>query len=318
MTGTPLEDLQISNVTKDILLVHQNNPPFYFSCCDGLLILPKKGRNSETIVLDLNIEPEHAQTINNRYGPISDYVNTHGHMDHITHVHAWERLGAKIHAPFPESNNLLSLNQFYETFIWTEGVDFSSIEKFAEINKYHECHHVRAFKPGTTLQFEDFTCETISFKGHSRSHVGFLLPSEEVFHISCLGFDRINPEKDGFGPWYGFNQCSIKQYLDDITLAESTFLEKAKFLTSSHAYIVKNPDISPFEYMREKIGKNQEIVDRGLKVLKPGLNFEEKIKKLLEMDLFFPKRKMKDFLFEIYCFWEKNFIEKHVQRSRII
>ena len=111
-----LENLKISNVTKDILLVHQNKPPFYFSCCDGLLVLPKKGRNSETIVLDLNIEPKYVQTIYKKYGPISDYVNTHGHMDHIAHVHAWEQLGAKIHAPFPESNNLLNLRQFYETF----------------------------------------------------------------------------------------------------------------------------------------------------------------------------------------------------------
>jgi glyoxylase-like metal-dependent hydrolase (beta-lactamase superfamily II) len=317
MTGIPLKNLQISNVTKDILLVHQSKPPHYFSCCDGLLILPQKGRNSETIALDINIEPEYVQAIIKKYGPVSDYVNTHGHMDHITNVHAWERLGVKVHAPSIESKNLLNLNHFYETYGWNEGVDFSLIEKFAELNKYHECNNVRAFEPGTTLQFEDFTCKTISFKGHSRSHVGFLLPSEEVFHISCLGFDRMEPGRDGFGPWYGFKQCSIKQYLEDITHAESIFLEKAKFLTSSHAYIVKNPDTIPFEYMREKIRNNQEIVDQELNALKLVLNFEEKIEKLLKMDLFFPKRKMKGVLSEIYYFWEKNFIEKHVQRSRI-
>jgi len=314
---SPLENLKISNVTKDILLVHQFKPPFYFSCCDGLLVLPQKGRNSETIVLDLNIEPEYAQAISKEYGPISDYVNTHGHMDHIAHVHAWEQLGVKIHAPFPESNNLLNLRHFYETFGWNEGVDFALIEKFGEINKYHECNNVRAFEPGVTLQFEDFICETIHFKGHSQSHVGLMLPSEQVFHISCLGFDRMNPEKDSFGPWYGFKQCSIQQYLEDISRAEAIFLKKAKFLTSSHAYIVKNPDISPFEYMREKIRKNQELVDQGLSKLNPGLDFEEKIKKLLEMDLIFPKRKMKGFLHELYSFWEKGFIEKHVQRSKI-
>ena len=317
MSDSSFKNLQISNVTKDILLIHQFKPPFYFSCCDGLLILPQKGRNSQTIVLDLNIEPEHVQTINKKYGPISDYVNTHGHMDHIAHVHAWEQLGVKIHAPFPESNNLLNLRNFYEIFGWNEGVDFLLVEKFGEINKYKACNEVTAFEPGATLQFEDFTCETINFKGHSRSHVGFLLPSEEVFHISCLGFDQVNPEKDGFGPWYGFKQCSIDQYLEDISLAELIFLEKAKFLTSSHSYIVKNPDTTPFEYMREKIKKNQELVEQGLKSLNPNLEVEMKIKNLLEMDIIFPKRKMKGFLPELYNFWEKGFIEKHVQRSRI-
>ena len=312
-----LENLKISNVTKDILLVHQFNPPFYFSCCDGLLILPQKGRNSETIVLDLNIEPEYARTIDKKYGPISDYVNTHGHMDHIAHVHAWEQLGATIHAPFPESNNLLNLRQFYETFGWNEGVEFSLVEKFGKINKYHECINVHAFEPGATLEFEGFTCETISFKGHSQSHVGLLLPKEEVFHISCLGFDRMSPEKDNFGPWYGFAQCSIEQYLKDITLAEEIFLKKVKFLTSSHAYIVKNPDKTPFEYMRKKIRNNQEVVDQGLKAIVSDLKFEEKVRQLLEMDLIFPKRKMKGFLADIYRFWEKGFIEKHVERSSI-
>jgi len=315
--NSPLENLKISNITEDILLVHQFKPPFYFSCCDGLLVLPKKGRNSETIALDLNIEPEYARVINKKYGPISDYVNTHGHMDHIAHVHSWEHLGVRIHAPSPESNNLLSLKNFYETFGWNDGVDFSVVEKFGEINKYHECNDVQAFEPGATLQFEGFKCETINFKGHSQSHVGLLLPSEEVFHISCLGFDRMSPEKDGFGPWYGFKQCSIEQYLKDITQAEEIFLKKAKFLTSSHAYIVKNPDITPFEYMRKKIGENQDLIDQGLNTLNPDLEFEKKIKKLLEMDLIFPKRKMKGFLAGIYRFWEKGFIEKHVERSRI-
>ena len=317
MTENSLENLQINNVTKDILLVHQFNPPFYFSCCDGLLILPKKGRNSEAIALDLNIEPEHVQAINEKYGPISDYVNSHGHMDHIAHVHAWEQFGVKIHAPAPESKTLLNLKYFYEILGWSEGSDYSLVEKFGIINKYNACNEVITFEPGATLQFEDFTCETINFKGHSQSHVGFLLPSEEVFHVSCLGFDQTRPGKDGFGPWYGFKQCSIKQYLEDITYAESIFLKKAKFLTSSHSYVVKNPDITPFEYMREKIKKNQQLVDQGLRTISAELEFEEKISKLLEMDLIFPKRKMKGFLQELYGFWEKGFIEKHVKRSKL-
>ncbi len=317
MTEFSFKNLQISHVTKDILLVHQLKPPFYFSCCDGLLILPKKGRNSKTIVLDLNIEPEHVQVINKHYGPISDYVNSHGHMDHIAHVHAWEKIGANIHAPSPESGNLLNLRHFYNTFGWYEGVDFSLVEKFGEINKYHECINVKAFEPGMTLRFEDLVCETIQFKGHSQAHIGFLLPSEKVFHISCLGFDQASPGKDGFGPWYGFKQCSIEQYLEDITLAESIFLNRAKYLTSSHGYILNNQNTGPFEYMREKIRKNQELVDRGLETINPDLDHEEKIQKLLEMDLIFPKRKMNSFLFELYSFWEMGFIEKHVQQSRI-
>ncbi len=91
-----IDNLQINKVTDDILLIHQINAPSHFSCSDGLLILPKKGRNYRTIALDLNIEPEHIKAINKIFGPISDYVNTHGHMDHIAHVYAWEQLGTAI------------------------------------------------------------------------------------------------------------------------------------------------------------------------------------------------------------------------------
>ncbi|MHA1327278.1 MAG: MBL fold metallo-hydrolase [Promethearchaeota archaeon] len=102
-----IKNLKISQVTPNIWLVHQIETPFYFSCCDGLIILPKKDRNKKTVVIDLNIEPEYVIKISEIVGPISDYICSHGHLDHIAHVHAWENIGAKIHAPYPESENLL-------------------------------------------------------------------------------------------------------------------------------------------------------------------------------------------------------------------
>ncbi|MHA1197484.1 MAG: hypothetical protein ACTSSM_15480 [Promethearchaeota archaeon] len=50
-----IKNLKISQVTPNIWLVHQIETPFYFSCCDGLIILPKKDRNKKTVVIDLNI-----------------------------------------------------------------------------------------------------------------------------------------------------------------------------------------------------------------------------------------------------------------------
>jgi len=310
-----IDNLQINKVTDDILLVHQINTPSHFSCSDGLLILPKEGRNSRAIALDINIEPEYIAAINKTFGPISDYINTHGHMDHIAHVYAWEQLGTTIHAPEPEAKCLTSLYQFYEGFDWQEMNNFSLIEQFAELNKYQKCQKVFPFQPGDKLRFEDLILDTIPFTGHSISHIGFLLPSEKILHVSCLGFDQSHPGVDGFGPWYGFKQCSILKYVNDIDLAESIFLEKAHFLTSSHAYIVKKSDTTPFEYMRNKLNKNQWIVDQGLKTMDSHMGLEEKISELLKKDLFFPKKKMKGFLFDIYSFWESWIIRHHIERN---
>ncbi|MFX1340220.1 MAG: hypothetical protein ACFFDK_16535, partial [Promethearchaeota archaeon] len=160
--------------------------------------------------------------------------------------------------------------------------------------------------------------ETLSLSGHSKAHIGFLLPEGRIIHISCLGFDKHSINEDGFGPWYGFEQCSIDQYLKDIDLCESIFLDKSDFLTSSHSYVVKNPDVTPFIYMREKIEKNQSIVDQAIIKLKKSTNFQVDINNFLELDLLFPKKKMKGFLKEIYNYWESGFITKHIERSKYL
>ncbi|MFX0019356.1 MAG: MBL fold metallo-hydrolase [Promethearchaeota archaeon] len=313
-----IENLEISKLTDEVLLIHQINPPFHFSCCDGLVILHKNGRNSNSVILDLNIEPPLAKKVNEIYGPVSNYVCSHGHMDHIAHVHQWETLGAKIHAPFPESTYLQNLKNFYLGFGFNKAMDYSIIQKFGEINGYKKCKKVNPFKPGDSLEFEDFTLETIPFLGHSKAHTGFLLAKERIIHISCLGFDQPEPGVDGFGPWYGFDECSIEQYLKDIDLAEYIFLEQADLLTSSHSYIVKNPDSTPFNYIRNKIQKNQTIVDQAILSLKSINRFKINLANLLELDLFFPKKKMKGFLLEIYNYWESGIIRKHLERSKYL
>ncbi|MFX1391769.1 MAG: MBL fold metallo-hydrolase [Promethearchaeota archaeon] len=316
MTLPNIENLEIRKVTDDVLLIHQTNPPFYFSCCDGLIILPKERRNTKTIILDLNIEPNLINQINDLYGPISNYVCTHGHMDHIAHNYHWEKLGASIYAPIPEDKYLLDLHNFYEGFGFNKHMDYSVVEKFGKINGYQECNNIIPFLPGEILKFENFTIKTIPLIGHSKSHIGFLIPNEKIIHISCLGFDIKKPGEDGFGPWYGFEECSIDQYFEDINLCETLYREKCDFLTSSHSYVVKKPDFTPFTYMREKIQKNQSIIDRAIESFQPNHKSEINIQDFLELDLFFPKRKMKGFLKEIYNYWEIGFISKHIERSK--
>ncbi len=315
MNFPQIENLTIQEIPGKILLIHEIKPPFYFSCCDGLLVLPKRGRNLKTIILDLNIEPHLITQLNDIYGPISDYICSHCHMDHMAHIHQWESIGAKIHAPIPEYSNLLDLYNFYTCFGFNDVMDFSVIEKFGEINKYQHCSEVKSFTPGKNFIFEQFNVSTIHFSGHSRSHVGFFLPKEKILHISCMGFDQAKPGVDGFGPWYGFNECSIRQYYEDIRKAELLYLEQANYLTSSHSFIVKNPDKTPFKYMRRKIKENQEKMDNAILNLNSELNSEELIDYLLSLDLYFPKKKMRAFLLEIYNYWETGFIEKHLERS---
>jgi len=45
---------------------------------------------------------------------------------------------------------------------------------------------------------------------------------------------------------------------------------------------------------------------------------EVEIRNILELDLFFPKRKMKGFMLEIYKYWESGIIRKHIERSKYL
>jgi glyoxylase-like metal-dependent hydrolase (beta-lactamase superfamily II) len=313
------DNLQINQLSDNILLIHQIKAAAQFSCSDGLLILPKENRNTKTIAIDLNIEPEYIRAVHDTYGPVSDYINTHAHMDHIAHVHIWEQLGVTIHAPNPEAEYLTDLRSFYKGYGWDEKHDYSLIQKFAELNRFRECKNIRSFEPGDTLKFENFYIETIPFSGHSKSHVGFLFPAEKILHLSCLGFDQPSPGMDGFGPWYGFKESSIEQYFIDITHAESIYRNKANILTSAHAHIVRDPDTDLFNYMRQKIQTRQQLVDHALQSLSPQPKIEDMVSKLLEMDLFFPKYKIEGFLKDIYSFWESWIIKHHIEeRNKLV
>ncbi|TFF90235.1 MAG: MBL fold metallo-hydrolase, partial [Promethearchaeota archaeon] len=256
--------LEIILIKKDILLIKQLKPPFRFSCSDGLLILPKNGRNSGSIVIDANIEPRFVNKINKIFGPISYYICSHGHMDHIAHVHQWENVGAEIYAPNKEAGNLLNLWNFYRCYNFDKMISYEEIEKFGEINKYRNCRKINSYKPGRVLSFDKIDIRTIPLQGHSIGHVGFLLEEERLMHISCLGFDKKSPELDGFGPWYGFKQCSIRQYIKDIQKVRDIFHKKCKLLTSSHSYLVEENDNNPFEYMLQKIKERHMKIQKSL------------------------------------------------------
>lgn len=316
MSDIEIENLQIKKITENIHLVHQIKAPFHFSCSDGLLIT-SNNKSLSNIVIDANIEPIYAQKIIEKFGYVSDYICSHGHMDHIAHVHKWEDLGAKIHAPSLEYENLINLDKFYKGYGFHElgnTIKLEDIEDFARLNGYHSCNEVKPFEAGETLRLNDIEISTIPFLGHSRSHVGFYLNNEKLLHISCLGFDKRRPAKDGFGPWYGFRECSISQYERDIDFAEKLFVDKANYLTSSHSYVIKKPDLTPFIYMRNKIKQNHQKIKNTIDNRYIDMeNDDQRIKKLLDADIFFPKKRMEGFLLKIYGLWEYWIIRKHIE-----
>jgi hypothetical protein len=312
-------NLSITEITPDVLLVHQIKASQRFTRSDGLIFLPDMKQSSLPIIIDLNIEPPYIHQVFDKY--IKDvsknsfiYIASHTHLDHSAHVYYWERLGAKIYAPLPHSLRLMDKQRLIRELGFNQAENGYG-EQFVDTMGFCECSQVQSFQPGDTLKFGKFNIETIPFNGHSVGHIGFFFPIINLFHISCLGFDILNPNTDGFGPWYGFEECNLPQFKKDIDIAEKIFLEKGNILTSSHSYIVTEKTRFPFEYMRKKIEGNHKKIKKIIQESPFSLK-EVSIQKIMEyllsIDLFFPKKKMNTMEKAVYTLWEYWIIKKHL------
>jgi glyoxylase-like metal-dependent hydrolase (beta-lactamase superfamily II) len=234
-------------------------------------------------------------------------------MDHISHVSKWEELGASIHFPYPHQNNLISLDAFLEDFGFLKELNKPIAEILGSLNHYVPCKRDPiVFQPGDILTFDNLEIQTIPLEGHSRGMVGFFFPFEKLIHISCLGFDIQKPGDDQFGPWYGFEECSLELYNENIDTVEKIFLNSSDILTSSHSYVVREKNSKTFDYMRRKIKQNHEkIMNAVLEYKKKGLD-GDLIEYLLSLDLIYPKYKMKEPLRSTFRFWESWIIKNHL------
>jgi len=317
MKNFSLENLNIEEIISDIYFIHQIRASAYFTRCDGLLFMPQNKRNSNPVIIDLNIEPKYIQIIYDvfnlsQYSKI-DYIGSHGHMDHISHVSKWEELGASIHFPFPHQNNLISLDAFLEDFGFLKVLNKPIAEIMGSLNHYEPCKRDPiVFRPGDTLTSDNLEIITIPLEGHSLGHVGFFFPVEKLFHISCLGFDIQKPGDDKFGPWYGFEECSLELYNKNIDDAEKIFLNSSDILTSSHSYVVRKKNSEPFDYMRRKIMQNQKKIMNAVQDYNEKGKDGDLIDYLLSLDLIYPKYKMKEPLRSVFRFWESWTIKNHL------
>ncbi len=332
-----LPSLEITHLRENVYHITQTASQGRFSSCDGLLCLPSNPNDSHVVILDLNLEPpfitEIFQSFNLAQYTRIDYFVSHAHMDHIANVWKWEELGAKIFLPSPfPSILLLDPLNFLTHFHFEDYVSLTTGYKLCETNGFHPCQQpAKSYSPGDPLPIDSFTHSIMSIPlyGHSIGHTGFLFPDLAIIHISCLGYDlrhpynpdhTDDPNNSGFGPWYGFPDCSLSQYWTDISKIEEKFEELLQkdpdypILTSSHAHVIRGKATKAFDYMRQKIMVNHQNIRTKVQ----DLNFsdcqqEEKImENLLLEDIIFPKRKMHDWVRELYTFWEYWQIKLHL------
>ena len=104
-----------------------------------------------------------------------------------------------------------------------------------------------------------------------------------------------------------------EEYVVDYNVKINALEAKVDSLHSVNDHLVFKIDT-----LNQEINKNQEVEDQAILSLKTTKGNEISTEDLLELDLFFPKKKMRGFLLTIYNLWEYWIIKKHMERSRVI
>ena len=302
-----IDSVHLLPVTEDLIFVQYSGPLTPFNAAEGLLVLPKTGRNRTAIALDVNIPPAAVAALNDALGPFSDYICTSGRPAHITGLYAWEQTGAAVHAPKPEFEGIIDLKKAFKGLGFNERMKFSQFRNAMDSLGYRPPQSVVPYRPGNIFRFDNLVVGTMPFKGSSSSHVGLMLVNERIFHIGTLGCDNERPVCGGMGPVCGYRGCDVPKYGRDIDFLKTVFLEHADYLTGTGTSLTERPDITPFEYMTSKLeGAHNIILEAYNEVRRKQKSPKKQLGALLERELLFPRGAVPDVqrgLYESLEYW---------------
>jgi len=158
---------------------------------------------------------------------------SHHHIDHTRFLPLIkEYSNAELIVPEGEENYLTDFNFFEKK---TAGQSYSSTEKwnlyFKKLSNYKPVTNFKIQADGDKFKSGNVTLECIKAAGHSPSHTVFNFPSEKILFASDIGIG-------GFGPWYGWLDCNLTDYIESILMLKS--LDIDMLITSHDGFFVKD------------------------------------------------------------------------------
>ena len=288
MHAPEIPGLDINPVKEDVFLVNQKKTSGPMSCCSGLVVAAKQGRNKNPIAIDVNVEPQFVEALVAAFGPVKEYICTFGELNHIAHLHAWERSGAVINAPKSEAQYCVDLKLYSKGFGYSKAMRFSAVRKIAEANGFAPCKKTKPYRPGIIFRFDNLVLGTMPLKGHSPAHVAAVLVNERVLFMESLAVTNDGATQQSMAGVCGLPQCSLPKLIRDLELVRTVFLEHADTLVAG-GRVSHRPDTSEIDRMIEAIHEDNRLVREALNSLSPLPKSEKKrVRALLDRGLFMP------------------------------
>ncbi len=248
--------------------------------CSGLIV-----RDKATVFLDINLGESETRALLKTEKP--DFALTsHYHLDHAKGgAYVLEYSSAEFFVPSREANYLKDFDYFFartggqgplldhwKEFV-KERIGFDGFKGFSTYDR------------SSRLNTGKIKMDFLMAPGHSPGHTIVHFPEQGILFTGDLG---LGP----FGPWYGFEDCDIRQFIRSIIELKSM---RPKLLLTSHNGIIRENIDMAFDrcidsfFIRENAIR--EKLERGLskdEIVEEGIYFRNKEKMRGPLKLFFP------------------------------
>jgi glyoxylase-like metal-dependent hydrolase (beta-lactamase superfamily II) len=278
---------RILELTPGLLFIGgEQNGKFPYS--NSLFLSSQKAN----ILVDTGVGKQVLQYLAERYD-IDIIINTHFHIDHIHGNRFFPQ--AEIWAHFLDVPALEKEEEFHR-FCGFSRINQETVkEYFFHITEDLQRRPVsRTLADGEVLDLGDMVWRVIHTPGHTPGHIALYEVNRKILFAGDI-------DLSSFGPWYG-NSCSDLQ--DFLASLEKLEKLEIKFLVSSHTEPVKTEIKERLENYKAIISKREE---RILHYIEEEKTMEECLKEHL-IQRHYPEPK------EIYRFFEKMMLEKHLER----
>jgi len=265
-----------------------------FPSCNSLLIEDKR-----VALIDTGLGIDWIRKILKEI-EIDILINSHTHPDHAAANYIISGItSAQIYVPEQEKGNTKSLDDMKKKLgVWGKYIEPSWDKIILEGTGFKESERETPFGEGHIFDLGKTQLEAVHTPGHSPGHFCFLIRDQELFFASDLGLDS-------FGPWYGYLDSNISQYLYTI---EKVRKIKIKRTISSHFdNVIHNLD--------KELNRCLEIIgNRENKIVELLKEQQRDISDLSKYGIIY--RNLNNFqgpMREFWTFFEENMIKKHLR-----
>lgn len=224
--------------------------------CSGMIV-----RGKATLFFDTHLGEAETRDLLETEKPDFALIS-HYHLDHaLWGGYALECPFTELLVPSLEENYLKDLDFFLEK-TGGKGFNSPSWKHFVKDKiRFHGFKGFSTYDRHTNLRLGMIKMAFIPVPEHSPGHMAVHFPEEGILFTSDLGVGS-------FGPWYGFEDCDIRHYIESIIRLKSL---KPKLLLTGHNGMIREDIDAAFDRCTDAFYIREDMLRKKLEKDFPGL-----------------------------------------------